>query len=144
MRRSRLLAGLAALVAALAVARSFASTAAQPASSAQPNLVLVSIDGWRWDYVDRPPARNLRALAARGACVREMVPSFPALTFPNHYTIATGLYPAHHGIVANVMTDPAIAERFTMSSAAVRDRRWWGGEPIWVTAIRQGRRAAAM
>jgi X-X-X-Leu-X-X-Gly heptad repeat protein len=135
---------LARMLAALLVALALASSAAQPPGSASPILVLVSFDGWRWDYIDRPPARNLRALAARGVRVREMVPSFPVLTFPNHYTIATGLYPAHHGIVANAMTDPSIAERFSMSSSAVRDGRWWGGEPIWVTAVRQGRRAAAM
>src|SRR5262245_53866189 len=133
---SRLARGLLVLVAILALAP--APRGSQPPDAAPPILVLVSFDGWRWDYVDRPPARNLRALAARGVRVREMVPSFPPLTFPNHYTIVTGLYPAHHGIVANVMTDPAIAERFTMSSSAVRDRRWWGGEPMWVTAERQG------
>jgi predicted AlkP superfamily pyrophosphatase or phosphodiesterase len=109
-----------------------------------PILVLVSFDGWRWDYTDRLDVPNVRALAARGVRVRELIPSFPALTFPNHYTIVTGLYPEHHGIVANVMIDPAIPERFTMSSRTSRDAVWWGGEPIWVTAIRQGRRAATM
>jgi len=143
MARSSPVARLLAVV-VVALTPAFASSPAQPPASPPPIVVLVSFDGFRWDYVDRPPARNLRALAARGVRVREMVPSFPVLTFPNHYTIATGLYPAHHGIVANVMTDPSIADRFSMSSSAVRDRRWWGGEPIWVTAIRQGRRAAAM
>jgi predicted AlkP superfamily pyrophosphatase or phosphodiesterase len=110
-----------------------------------PILVLVSFDGWRWDYTDRLQAPNLRALAARGVRVRELIPSFPVLTFPNHYTIVTGLYPEHHGIVGNRMLDPETGERFTTSdSAAVRASRWWGGEPLWVTAARQGRRTAAM
>jgi predicted AlkP superfamily pyrophosphatase or phosphodiesterase len=136
-RRWWLAARLCALVFALALAAPSARGAADPI------LVLVSFDGWRWDYTDRPPARNLRALAARGVRVRELVPSFPTLTFPNHYTLVTGLYPDRHGIVANWMTDRMTGERFSMSSPAVRDPRWWGGEPIWVTAVRQGRRAAA-
>jgi predicted AlkP superfamily pyrophosphatase or phosphodiesterase len=114
------------------------------AQGANPILVLVSFDGWRWDYTDRLDVPNVRALASRGVRVRELVPSFPALTFPNHYTIVTGLHPEHHGIVANVMIDPQIPERFTMSSLTSRDSAWWGGEPIWVTAVRQGRRAATM
>ncbi len=114
------------------------------AQGVNPILVLVSFDGWRWDYTDRFDVPNVRALASRGVRVRELVPSFPALTFPNHYTIVTGLHPEHHGIVANVMIDPRMPERFTMSSRTSRDSAWWGGEPIWVTAVRQGRRAATM
>src|SRR4051794_30649199 len=95
-------------------------------ADARPILILISFDGWRWDYIDRLPAPNLKALAARGVRARTMIPSFPVLTFPNHYTIATGLYPEHHGIVANVMRDPELPERFTMSSATAKDPRWWG------------------
>ncbi len=68
-----------------------------------------------------------------------MIPVFPSKTFPNHYTIVTGLYPEHHGIIANNMYDPELNERFDLSNeAAVHDSRWWGGEPIWVTAEKQG------
>lgn len=105
-------------------------------------VVLVSLDGFRWDYLDRPEARRLRALAATGVRADALVPSFPTKTFPNHYTIVTGLYPAHHGMVANRMWDPDLGETFTMAKAPYG--RWWGGEPIWVTAERQGKRAAAM
>jgi predicted AlkP superfamily pyrophosphatase or phosphodiesterase len=137
-RRGRLLVLLALVLAA-------ALLAAQRSSGApDPILILISFDGWRYDYADRVRAPNLLALAARGARAKALIPSFPTLTFPNHYTIVTGLYPAHHGIVANVMTDPSIGQRFTMSAETARDPRWWGGEPVWVTAIRQGRRAAAM
>src|SRR2546423_9105300 len=109
-----------------------------------PILVLVSFDGWRWDYIDRYATPNLRALATRGARAERLIPSFPPLTFPNHYTIVTGLYPEHHGIVANTMRDPAIAERFTLSSETAKDPARGGGQPLWGTAIRPGRRAATM
>jgi predicted AlkP superfamily pyrophosphatase or phosphodiesterase len=109
-----------------------------------PIVILISFDGWRWDYIDRHPVPNLEALAARGVRARALIPSFPVLTFPNHYTIVTGLYPEHHGIIANNMRDPSIPDRFSMTSQAVTDARWWGGEPIWVTAIRHGRRAATL
>ena len=100
-RRGRFLILLALVLSAVVLS-------AQSARPANPILILVSFDGWRYDYIDRLPAPNLRALAARGARAKAMIPSFPTLTFPNHYTIVTGLYPAHHGIVANVMTDPSI------------------------------------
>ena len=110
----------------------------------RPILMLVSFDGWRWDYIDRAAVPNLKALASGGVRARELVPVFPSLTFPNHYTIVTGLYPEHHGIVSNVMEEPGFPERFTTSSETARDSRWWGGEPIWVTAVRQGRPSATM
>jgi predicted AlkP superfamily pyrophosphatase or phosphodiesterase len=107
-------------------------------------VVLVSLDGFRPDYLDRPAAVRLRDLAAHGVRARWLRPVAPTLTFPNHYTIVTGLYPAHHGIVGNSIRDPAIRRPFSIGdTAAVQDPRWWGGEPIWVTAERQGRRTAA-
>jgi predicted AlkP superfamily pyrophosphatase or phosphodiesterase len=120
---------------------SFSSTSAQHGPEREPVLILISFDGWRWDYADRLPATNLRALASRGVRAKALIPVFPVVTFPNHYTIVTGLYPEHHGIVGNTMTDASMPERFTQSSETGRDARWWAGEPLWVTAIRQGRRA---
>jgi predicted AlkP superfamily pyrophosphatase or phosphodiesterase len=120
-----------------------AGPSAQRPQAFDPIVILVSFDGWRWDYIDRAPVPNLTALAARGVRAKELIPSFPALTFPNHYTIVTGLYPGHHGIVSNTMWTPTLG-RFSMSSPVVRDAVWWGGEPIWVTAIRQNRRAMSM
>ncbi len=117
---------------------------AEAASSAAQRVLLVSLDGYRWDYVDRPAAVRMRELAARGVRAERMIPAFPSKTFPNHYTIVTGLTPEHHGIVANAMRDPELG-RFRMNDAAAqREPRWWGGEPIWVTAEKQGRRAAAL
>ena len=115
-----------------------------PVPAPPSSLVLVSIDGFRWDYLDRAEASALRAIAGHGIRARTMEPVFPTKTFPNHYTLVTGLYPEHHGIVANTMEDSLIGGRFALSNrTAVADARWWGGEPIWVTAERQGRRAAA-
>jgi predicted AlkP superfamily pyrophosphatase or phosphodiesterase len=72
-----------------------------------------------------------------------MVPAFPTSTFPNHYTLVTGLYPEEHGIVHNSMYDPVFDAWFSMRNEGPRDGRWWGGEPIWSTAEKQGVRAAA-
>lgn len=111
----------------------------------QPTVILVSFDGWRWDYDTKAPTPNLRSLIARGVRAESLIPSFPSKTFPNHYTIATGLYPGHHGIVANAVRDPQTGRTLRMTSAReVRDPMWWGGEPIWVTAERQRQSTAAM
>jgi predicted AlkP superfamily pyrophosphatase or phosphodiesterase len=110
-----------------------------------PTIILISFDGWRWDYDLKAPAPNLRGLMARGIRAESLIPSFPSKTFPNHYTIVTGLYPGHHGIVANVIRDPRTGRTFRMTNPReVRDPMWWGGEPIWVIAERQRQRTAAM
>ena len=115
-----------------------------PSPARAPALVLVSIDGFRPDYLNRPEAVQLQGIARQGVRARTMEPVFPTKTFPNHYTLVTGLYPEHHGIVANTMEDSLLGGRFALSNrAAVGDARWWGGEPIWLTAQRQGRRTAA-
>ena len=114
------------------------------AQAQQPLLLLVSLDGWRWDYIDRAATPKLRALTSRGVRAKGLIPSFPSKTFPNHYTLVTGLYPEHHGIISNNIADPQFPKRFSTSAETSRDARWWGGEPLWVTAIRQGLRASAM
>lgn len=106
-------------------------------------VVLISLDGFRWDYLQRPAAHRLRELASHGVHAERLVPSFPTKTFPNHYTLVTGLYPEHHGIAANVMRDSVLGRFATGNDPAVRDARWFGGEPIWVTAETQGVRSAA-
>jgi len=130
---------------ALLVATTSCRTArsAGPGSQAPVRVVLISLDGFRWDYLQRPGAVRLRALAASGVRAERLVPSFPSKTFPNHYTLVTGLYPEDHGIAANVMLDPVLGRFATGADPAARDARWFGGEPIWVTAERQGVRTAA-
>lgn len=124
------------------------ATAPHTAATAtrEPVTILVSIDGFMPDYLGRGITPHLDALAAAGATA-EMRPAFPTKTFPNHYTIVTGLRPDRHGIVDNNMEDAARPDvRFSMGNAAQSlDPFWWdGGEPIWVTAERQGVRTATM
>ena len=132
-------------------ARPIPSPAPQPAGSAatipQPPpaeaVVMISIDAFRADYLDLGVTPNLSRIAAEGARARWMTPSYPALTFPNHYTLVTGLRPDRHGIVHNTMSDPDIGGFKAADRNAVADGRWWGGEPIWVTAEKNGVRSAS-
>ena len=115
-----------------------------PGTDLEPTVILVSLDGWRWDYTQKYSASTLTRLMMRGVSA-PLIPSYPTKTFPNHYTIVTGLYPGHHGIVGNSVKDPATGRRLTMSSRAeVQDPMWWGGEPIWVTVQRAGQAAAPL
>ncbi len=108
-------------------------------------LILVSLDGFRWDYMEAAHTPTLDRLAAGGVRAERLIPVFPSKTFPNHYTLVTGLRPEEHGIVANHFYDPVFDARFTIHDpSTVTDARWWGGEPIWVTAERQGRRTATL
>ena len=110
----------------------------------KPYLVVISIDGFRWDYMARYPTPSLHRIAAAGLKAERLLPVFPTLTFPNHYSIATGLYPAHHGLVANDFPDPARDTWYSLRKReTVEDPRYYGGEPIWVAAEKQGMVAAA-
>ncbi|MGA7624778.1 MAG: ectonucleotide pyrophosphatase/phosphodiesterase [Candidatus Acidiferrales bacterium] len=107
-------------------------------------VILVSLDGFRYDYPQKYDAKNLIELGARGASAPEgMIPAYPSITFPNHYTIVTGLYPEHHGIVANTFYDPARKQVYSYREPqTVTDGSWYGGTPLWVLAEQQGMRAA--
>ena len=107
-------------------------------------VVLVSLDGFRWDYPQKYRAANLQHIAEEGASAPEgMIPSFPSLTFPNHYTIVTGLYPGHHGIVANTFYDPARQATYSYTDSKTNgDGTWYGGVPLWSLAEKQGMRTA--
>lgn len=108
-------------------------------------VILISLDAFRWDYVASHPEEtpHLRQLMREGVTAKALIPPFPSQTFASHYTIATGLYPGHHGIVGNGFFDAARGEFFNYRlPATVRDGRWFGGEPIWVTAVKQGRTSA--
>jgi len=109
-------------------------------------LVLVSLDGFRWDYAKRDGARHLLALGREGAWAPEgMLPSFPSITYPNHISIVTGLYPEHHGIVANDFYDPDRQARYSPHDpATIADGSWYSGVPLWSLAESQGMRTAAL
>jgi len=109
-----------------------------------PIVILIGLDGFRWDYLEKFHPPTLLRLAREGVRAESMRPSFPTLTFPNFYTLATGLRPEHHGIVGNTMFDPVFSATFSLGSPAVKEGRWWGGEPLWVTAEKQGVRSACM
>lgn len=110
---------------------------------AVPQLLVISFDGFRYDYFDLVPIRSLRAFSQRGVHARRgMKPSFPTVTISSHYTIATGLYPESHGIVSNNFYDPVTNTSFSPKS---REQHFFDkGEPIWVTAKRQGKRTAVI
>ena len=102
------------------------------------SLLLVSLDGVHPDDLERGDTPRLDRLAREGVRARWMTPSYPALTFPHHYTLVTGLRPDRHGIVHNTMRDPVLGDFTLRLRDAVGDGRWWGGEPLWVTAERAG------
>ena len=115
----------------------------RPEQQHKPYLILLSFDGLRADYLDRFDLPNFRRVLRRGARARSLRPVFPSLTFPNHYSLVTGLRPEHHGIVHNVFYDPDRKESYSFrDNKAVTDGSWYGGEPIWVTAEKQGMIAA--
>ncbi len=115
-------------------------------AQAQHYVVLVSLDGFRWDYAQRWGATHLLAIAKHGVWApKGMLPSYPSVTFPNHYTLVTGLYPEHQGLVANSFYDEARQARYSMSDAtAVRDGTWYSGTPLWSLAESQGMRTASL
>ncbi|RNF82665.1 ectonucleotide pyrophosphatase/phosphodiesterase [Montanilutibacter psychrotolerans] len=106
----------------------------EPSTAQPPTLVLLSLDGFRADYLQRGVSPNLQRLADEGVRAQWMTPSYPALTFPNHYSLVTGLRPDHHGVVHNTMRDEALGRFRVADTQAKSDGRWWGGTPIWVGA----------
>lgn len=104
--------------------------------------VIISLDGFRWDYTQWYDTPFLDRMAEEGV-EAALIPSYPSKTFPNHYTLATGLYPDHHGIIGNKFINRATGKKFSLSNREVKhDARYYGGEPIWLTAQRQGLRTA--
>jgi predicted AlkP superfamily pyrophosphatase or phosphodiesterase len=107
-------------------------------------VVLVSMDGFRWDYYKVYKTPNLNKLAKDGVKADRLIPSFPTVTFPNHYTIVTGLYPDHHGIVNNNFPAPELGLYYRIGDrTAVENPAFYGGEPVWKTAEDQGIKSAS-
>lgn len=107
---------------------------AQPANY----TILISFDGFRWDYPDRGITPNLKYMKENGVQALSLQPCFPSKTYPNHYSIVTGLYPQNHGIIANNFTNPFNNKRYTLYDTAIKNEaEWYLGEAIWETAERQ-------
>lgn len=113
-------------------------------AQSKPYVVLVSFDAFRWDYVNRGLTPNLDKIKSEGVYALSLKPSFPSKTFPNHQSIITGMYPAHHGIYANGFYDPFSNETYKMNdSNTVNNAKWYWGEAFWETAERQGIKTAS-
>lgn len=123
-----------------------AGCATTPASPpVRPPLLLISVDGLRTRDVTPQLMPNVSRLAADGVrAIDGMRPSYPSLTFPNHYTIVTGLRPDHHGIIQNTMQDAQLGSFKSKDQGTVDDGRWWGGEPVWVSVEKAGLHADTM
>lgn len=101
----------------------------------KPYLILISLDGFRWDYVERFNPPHLTAFIRDGVKAASLIPSYPSKTFPNHYTIATGLYPDHHGIIGNLFYSSKKKQTFNIRNREMaEDGSFYGGSPIWLEA----------
>ena len=126
------------------VAASLAAQSNQSSQLDKPYVILISCDGYRYDYTTRFHPPNIGRFIEEGVQAASMIPSFPSKTFPNHYTIATGLYPENHGLVDNTFYDPGRGELYKISKrSAVEDGSWYGGTPLWVNAEQNGMVAAS-
>ena len=104
----------------------------------KPYVILISADGFRGDFADKYHAANIQRLSKQGVRAQYMLASFPSVTFPNHYSIVTGLYPAHHGLVDNTFYDTVRDTTYSMGNKKqVADAYWYGGIPLWVLAEQQ-------
>ena len=104
----------------------------------KPYVILISADGFRYDYAEKYNAQHLLKLRSSGVKAKSMIPSFPSVTFPNHYAIATGLYPSHHGLVYNQFYDRSRKDTYSIGNRrTVEDGTWYGGTPLWVLAEQQ-------
>lgn len=134
-----------ALLLALLFAAMCCRSSPSSAAVSEPIVILISFDGFRWDYLEKAETPHLDSLAADGVRAEGLIPVFPAKTFPSHYSIVTGLYPENHGVVSNNMVDRELEGTFSLSNRdAVGDGRWWGGEPIWSTLARHGKKSATL
>ncbi|XP_048364554.1 ectonucleotide pyrophosphatase/phosphodiesterase family member 2 [Sphaerodactylus townsendi] len=114
-----------------------------PAGFHRPPLIIFSVDGFRASYMKKGDKvmRNIEKLRSCGTHAPYMRPVYPTKTFPNLYTLATGLYPESHGIIGNSMYDPVFDATFSLRGREKFNHRWWGGQPLWITAAKQGVKA---
>ena len=109
-----------------------------PSQYKKPYVILISADGFRADFTEKYEANFLQTISKKGVRAKYMQPSYPSVTFPNHYTIVTGLYPSHHGLVDNTYIDVATGKQYSMGNKKmVSEGKWYGGTPLWVLAEQQ-------
>jgi hypothetical protein len=107
------------------------------AQQQKPYVIMISADGFRYDYAKKYNAAHLQQLSSKGIIAASMIPSYPSITFPNHYTLATGLYPSHHGLVSNVFYSPKLGRGYYYKGKSNLEAIWYGGTPLWVLAEQQ-------
>jgi len=136
MKRNKFILSLLVAVFFLGCPKENIQKTPNPNPSKKNKLLLISMDGFRWDYLDMVETPNLDRFIKNGVKAESLIPSFPSKTFPNHYSIVTGSYPSNHGLISNHMYDEKLDAYYTIGSGAtaVRDGRWYQREPIWVTA----------
>lgn len=111
----------------------------------KPYVILISTDGFRYDYAQKYKAENLLQLSKNGVQAKAMIPSYPSITFPNHWSLITGLYPSHHGLIDNFFYDYKRQEAYAMSNKKnAEDGSWYGGTPLWALAEKQGMVSASL
>lgn len=111
----------------------------------KPYVIMISTDGFRYDYAKKYQAENLLKLSSGGVQAKAMIPSYPSITFPNHWSLITGLYPSHHGLIDNFFYDYKRKEPYAMSSKKnAEDGSWYGGTPLWALAEKQGMVSATL
>ncbi|MDR4951594.1 ectonucleotide pyrophosphatase/phosphodiesterase [Chryseobacterium sp. ES2] len=114
-------------------------------AQSKPYVIMISTDGFRYDYAQKYNAENLLKLANGGVKAEAMIPSYPSITFPNHWSLITGLYPSHHGLIDNFFYDYKRKEGYAMSSKNnAEDGSWYGGTPLWGLAEKQGMISASL
>lgn len=114
-------------------------------AQSKPYLIMISTDGFRYDYAQKYNAENLLKLANGGVKAEAMIPSYPSITFPNHWSLITGLYPSHHGLIDNFFYDYKRKDGYAMSSKKnAQDGSWYGGTPLWGLAEKQGMVSASL
>lgn len=116
-----------------------------PEALSKPYVIMISTDGFRSDYAKKYSAGNLLRYSAGGVQAKAMLPSYPSITFPNHWSLITGLYPSHHGLVDNFFYDYKLQKNYAMNKAEIaEDGSWYGGIPLWALAEKQGMISASL
>ena len=111
----------------------------------KPYVIMISTDGFRYDYAKKYNAENLLKLSNQGVQAKAMLPSYPSITFPNHWTLITGLYPSHHGLIDNFFYDYKRKQPYAMSNRKnAEDGSWYGGVPLWSLAEKQNMVSASL